>query len=135
MRDSSPSTKSSIVGEQRATDSRQCAAPVGSDLAGTEIVIHTRMMVAIFETFDPERARELRRAANLTQGQVARRIGVSISSICYFEQGRMRPRPSVRARYVALLNELRDDILSANDPAATIAQNVDALVSEMVSPQ
>jgi transcriptional regulator with XRE-family HTH domain len=81
--------------------------------------------------FSPQRARELRRAARLTQGQVARRIGVSVAAVCYFENGKIKPRPGVWARYDALLTELAIDVLRANDPISPLIEHIDALCADV----
>ncbi|WP_042435127.1 helix-turn-helix domain-containing protein [Streptacidiphilus anmyonensis] len=52
-----------------------------------------------------ERAR-LRRAAKLTQRQVADALGVRVETIWTWEKGRTEPRPPHRAAYAHLLQQI-----------------------------
>jgi transcriptional regulator with XRE-family HTH domain len=52
------------------------------------------------------KAARIRRAAGVTQAQVARELDVSASAVARWEQGLRTPRTRTAARYAALLREL-----------------------------
>ena len=60
-----------------------------------------------------ERAR-LRKAAKLTQRQVADALGVRVETIWTWEKGRTEPRPPQRAAYAHLLQQIATRL--ADDP-------------------
>jgi DNA-binding transcriptional regulator YiaG len=60
-----------------------------------------------------ERVR-LRKAAKLTQRQVAAALGVRVETIWTWEKGRTEPRPPRRAAYAHLLQQIADRL--ADEP-------------------
>lgn len=52
------------------------------------------------------RAAELRIGARLTQGEIARAIGVSAAAVSRWESGERLPRGDAASRYAALLGAL-----------------------------
>jgi transcriptional regulator with XRE-family HTH domain len=59
---------------------------------------------------EPEEARFLRRAAGLTQRQIADELGVSALTVTRWEAGTHRPQPRHRAAYARVLDELRREV-------------------------
>lgn len=59
----------------------------------------------------PEMRRALRRAAGLSQLDVAELIGVSRAAVSRWESGARRPQRSNRIRYHSVLAELRRQVL------------------------
>jgi DNA-binding transcriptional regulator YiaG len=55
----------------------------------------------------PETARMIRRAAHVSQARMAREIGVDRATLHRWEAGLARPRPTARAKWAALLDELQ----------------------------
>jgi DNA-binding XRE family transcriptional regulator len=60
----------------------------------------------------PETARMIRRAAHVTQARMAREIGVDRVTFIRWESGATRPRPELRARWAALLEDLQRELAS-----------------------
>jgi DNA-binding XRE family transcriptional regulator len=60
----------------------------------------------------PETARMIRRAAHITQARMAREIGVDRITLHRWEAGLDKPRPAMRARWAALLEELQQELAS-----------------------
>jgi len=56
-----------------------------------DILPHDDAMLSTAESFG-ERLARLRKAAGFTQGDLADRLGVSMTSVCYWEQDRSRPK-------------------------------------------
>jgi DNA-binding transcriptional regulator YiaG len=55
----------------------------------------------------PHVCRAIREAAGLTLRDVGAALGVSYTTVFYWERGRNRPGPAVREKYAELLSELR----------------------------
>jgi transcriptional regulator with XRE-family HTH domain len=51
-------------------------------------------------------AREIRKAARLTQSDIARSVGVTFSTLSRWESGERLPRGEAALRYAALLDRL-----------------------------
>jgi len=60
----------------------------------------------------PATAREIRRAAGLTQPQVATELGVHRVTLARWELGTRSPRGPLRLRYAKLLSDLQREVLS-----------------------
>ena len=61
-----------------------------------------------------ERVARLRRIAALTQADLAQRLGVSMTAVCYWEQDRSQPK---RARLHALASALEVGLSTLTEPA------------------
>jgi transcriptional regulator with XRE-family HTH domain len=86
-----------------------CAAPLPLGSRGGHC-----LACAVADPFRPwaERLRALRRAAGLTQTELAARAGVSASTLFNYERGRGRPRPS---RLTGLAGVLGPGLLGPHD--------------------
>lgn len=62
--------------------------------------------------------RELREKAGLTQGELAERLGVTQSTITYWETGKCYPRPDKLLRLEALFGVPAGDIIRAINESA-----------------
>ena len=62
--------------------------------------------------------RELREKAGLTQGELAERLGVTQSTITYWETGKCYPRPDKLLKLEELLGVPAGDIIRAINEAA-----------------
>lgn len=62
--------------------------------------------------------RELREKAGLTQGELAERLGVTQSTITYWETGKCYPRPDKLLKLEALFGVPAGDIIRAINEAA-----------------
>jgi DNA-binding XRE family transcriptional regulator len=60
----------------------------------------------------PETARMIRRAAHVTQARMAQELGVDRITLHRWEAGLAKPRPALRARWAALLEELQRELAS-----------------------
>ena len=58
----------------------------------------------------PAAAREIRRAAHVTQARMAEALGVDRTTLARWEAGAMRPRPAQRARWSELLLQLEREV-------------------------
>ena len=58
-----------------------------------------------------DKLRELRRARNLTQAQLAEQLGVSTSAVGMYEQGRREPDSAMLARMASCLCTSIDNLL------------------------
>jgi len=80
----------------------------------------TRLDTAAPETTDPVTVggtiRELRRRAHLSQGELARRLGMRQGPLCNLEQGKHFPSAHVLLRLAATLNTTTDRILRPGRP-------------------
>jgi DNA-binding transcriptional regulator YiaG len=54
-------------------------------------------------------AQELRRAADLSQSEIAKIVGVRASAVCRWESGVRRPKGAAGLRYARLLETLAGD--------------------------
>jgi transcriptional regulator with XRE-family HTH domain len=54
----------------------------------------------------PKRCQRLRARAGLSQGDVARALGVTREAVSYWELGKRTPRPATAAAYLVLLDRL-----------------------------
>jgi DNA-binding transcriptional regulator YiaG len=61
------------------------------------------------ETFSAEQIRELRHASDMTQEALAGCLGVSLSSVCRWEQNRSRPSRLAMAALKKLSEKLQAD--------------------------
>lgn len=58
----------------------------------------------------PKLIKKLRVRLNLSQPELAKLLGVSLSAVGFWESGRVRPRPEMRTRIVALRRLGRRDV-------------------------
>ena len=56
----------------------------------------------------PALAREIRRAAGISQARLAAELGVSTVTVCRWEGGSRRPRGPMLLAYVTLLEQIRE---------------------------
>ena len=84
-----------------------------------------------FETLGDRLAR-LRRAKGFSKTDVAARLGVTITSICYWEQGRSRPRIARLHALAALLDTSPAELFSqASAPTGDLADLVARMRAEI----
>lgn len=62
----------------------------------------------------PSMAREVRRAAGLSQGRIAKELGVTRITVSRWESGTRAPRGELLVSYVDLLDQLSDLTRSAS---------------------
>lgn len=87
--------------------------------------------VARFETLGDRLAR-LRRSSGLSKTDVAARLGVTITSICYWEQGRSRPRLARLDALAALFGTSPAELLTpVGAPAGDLADLVARMRAEI----
>ena len=72
---------------------------------------------------DGERLQELRKDNGLKQGELAKAIGVSLSSVKAYEQGRSSPDDAVKVRIAQLFNISLDYLLGAVDDELPLMRN------------
>ena len=78
-----------------------------------------------------DKLRELRRARNLTQAQLAEQLGVSTSAVGMYEQGRREPDSTMLLKICAVLNTTTDYLLGLDD-GKSLNQNENRNVSEVI---
>jgi transcriptional regulator with XRE-family HTH domain len=61
-------------------------------------------------SFDPIRARTVRRLARLSQADIAKALGVRRSSVCRWESGERAPRGAIAENYAAILDALAREV-------------------------
>ncbi|HMN54302.1 MAG TPA: helix-turn-helix transcriptional regulator [Sphingopyxis sp.] len=83
-----------------------------------------------FETFG-EKLSRLRKARCWTQSDLARQLGVSEASVCYWEQNRSRPKPARLESLGALLGAPIAELLGHASPSRV--SDLGAMVARMRS--
>jgi len=91
-------------------------------------VIHDHPDGSNFEVLG-ERLARLRRAKGLSKTDLADRLGVTVTSICYWEQGRSRPRLARLHELAALLGTTPTELLSRD--SAPGSDHLSDLVTRM----
>jgi transcriptional regulator with XRE-family HTH domain len=76
-----------------------------------------------------ERLARLRRAQGLSKTDLADRLGVTVTSICYWEQGRSRPRLARLHELAAMLGTTPTELLSRD--SAPSGDHLSDLVTRM----
>lgn len=96
-------------------------------------MIHTRPedSVAGFADFEGlgDRLARLRRSKGFSKTDLAERLGVTVTSICYWEQGRSRPRLDRLQRLADLLGTSPAELLSRS--SAPGSDHLSELVTRM----
>ncbi len=75
-------------------------------LTGTEVRMNALAIIDARELAESGRAAELRRAAGLSQADVADTCGVTEAAVSRWESGKRSPRGARARAYAQLLNEL-----------------------------
>ena len=91
-------------------------------------MIHDHPDSSTFEVLGDRLAR-LRRARGFSKTDLADRLGVTVTSICYWEQGRSRPRLARLHELAALLGTTPTELL--NRDSAPGGDHLSDLVSRM----
>ncbi|MBL0916022.1 MAG: helix-turn-helix transcriptional regulator, partial [Sphingopyxis sp.] len=78
-----------------------------------------------------ERLARLRKQKLLTQSELARRLGVTVTAVCYWEQDRSRPKAARLEALAKLLGVPVADLVAAASPRRSAPQS---LVSRMRRP-
>lgn len=91
-------------------------------------MIHDHPDSSTFEVLGDRLAR-LRRAQGFSKTDLADRLGVTVTSICYWEQGRSRPRLARLHELAALLGTTPTELLSRD--SAPGGDHLSDLVSRM----
>lgn len=71
----------------------------------------------------------LRRTAGLTQADVAARLGVTMASVCYWEQDRSRPKPARLKALAALLGCEMSALLEPGAPVTPSTSDLPSLIA------
>lgn len=72
----------------------------------------------------------LRKTCGLTQTEVATRLGVTITSVCYWEQDRSRPKPGRLKALADLLGCEMSALLEPRLPAPRPASDLPSLITD-----
>lgn len=78
-----------------------------------------------------DRLKRARKLADLTQAQVAARIGVDTSAVGQWETGKTVPSPTNLTELARLLNVSTDDLLDVRQPALGPALGKDTMADDL----
>ena len=71
-----------------------------------------------------ERLKEIRKEKNISQGQLAKGIGVDVSSISYWESGTYEPKATYIYKMALFLNVSADYLLGIEDETGRRIYNI-----------
>jgi putative transcriptional regulator len=95
-------------------------------------VVEARPMAELDTT--PEQVRSLRRALGMSQEQFATHLGVSISSVRDWEQGRRKPRGLYRRTLQAETNSMLEPLVEVIPQGANFSTNIKLADILLVNP-
>ena len=77
-----------------------------------------------------ERLKEIRKEKNISQGQLAKGIGVDVSSISYWESGTYEPKATYIYKMAIFLNVTTDYLLGLEDESGRRVYSVSNTIND-----
>ena len=77
-----------------------------------------------------ERLKEIRKEKNISQGQLAKGIGVDVSSISYWESGTYEPKATYIYKMALFLNVSADYLLGIEDETGRRIYNISNTIND-----